>query len=52
MVVEMTVPPNCTATARLSAGAPLDLASGRHRFVVPQPALPTARQPADVESSV
>jgi alpha-L-rhamnosidase len=52
MVVEMTVPPNCTATARLPAGPLVELASGRHRFAVPRPGLPTTRRPADVDSSV
>jgi alpha-L-rhamnosidase len=52
MVVEMAVPPNCTATARLSPGAAIELTSGRHRFVVPRPGVPVTRRPADVESSV
>jgi alpha-L-rhamnosidase len=38
MVVEMTVPPNCTATADLPGQPPAELTAGRHRVIVPHPA--------------
>ena len=37
MLVEMTVPPNCTATATLPGGAPFELEAGTHQAVVPRP---------------
>jgi alpha-L-rhamnosidase len=37
MLVEMTVPPNCTATARLPGGPPFELEAGTHRAQVPRP---------------
>ena len=40
MLVEMTVPPNCTATARLPGGPPFELEAGTHRAAVPRPAAP------------
>jgi alpha-L-rhamnosidase len=40
MLVEMTVPPNCTATARLPGSPPFELEAGTHRATVPRPAAP------------
>jgi len=37
MQVEMTVPPNCTATAHLPGSPPFELEAGTHRAVVPRP---------------
>ena len=38
MRVEMAVPPNCTATARLPGSPPFELEAGTHRATVPRPA--------------
>ena len=40
MLVEMTVPPNCTATAQLPGRPPFELEAGTHRATVPRPAAP------------
>lgn len=40
MRVEMAVPPNCTATARLPGRPPFELEAGTHRATVPRPAAP------------
>jgi alpha-L-rhamnosidase len=37
MLVTMTVPPDCTATARLPGRPPAELGSGAHHAVVPRP---------------
>jgi alpha-L-rhamnosidase len=53
MLVEMTVPPNCTATARLPGSPPFELEAGTHRATVPRPAAPepVARDETSRETS-
>ena len=40
MLVEMTDPPDGTATARLPGSPPFELEAGTHRATVPRPAAP------------
>lgn len=53
MLVEMTVPPNCTATAQLPGRPPFELEAGTHRAAVPRPAAPepVARDETSRETS-